>query len=77
VFFSLDKVAVPRALYEFHAALGDFPDRFEDYEERELEAAEHSPALETFLGCLRDGGFEPSVLDSHANYALVAARAAG
>jgi len=81
VLLTLDKVAVPRPLYDLYvplspsSMLGSFPDSVDDYERRETEAGEHSPPLETYLTWLRESGFEPGVLDVDANYALVAARA--
>jgi tRNA (cmo5U34)-methyltransferase len=83
VLLSLDKVAVPGSLYDLYVSLGPtstlgaFPASFDDYEARETRAGEHSPRLETYLGWLRDAGFEAGVLDVEANYALVAARADG
>ena len=81
VLLSLDKVAISQPLYHLYASLGptstlgDFPESFDDYEAREKRAGEHSPALEAYLGWLRDAGFRAGVLDAEANYALVAARA--
>jgi tRNA (cmo5U34)-methyltransferase len=80
VLLSLDKVAIPRPLYELYVSLGptstlgDFPKSFDDYEARETRAGEHSPPLEVYLDWLRDTGFAAGVLDVEANYALVAAR---
>jgi tRNA (cmo5U34)-methyltransferase len=81
VLLSLDKVAIPRPLYDLYlsmgpsSTLGDFPESFDDYEARETRAGEHSPPFELYLDWLRDAGFEAGVLDVEANYALVAARA--
>jgi SAM-dependent methyltransferase len=80
ILLSLDKVAIPRPLYDLYvpltpsSTLGSFPDSFEEYEERESRAGEHSPRLEAYLDWLREAGFEAGVLDVDANYALVAAR---
>jgi tRNA (cmo5U34)-methyltransferase len=77
VLLSLDKVVIPRPVYELYAALGDFPDSFEEYEARETQSAEHAPSLETYLEWLDEAGFDAGVLDAHAHYALVGARARG
>jgi tRNA (cmo5U34)-methyltransferase len=80
VLLSLDKVAIPRPLYDLYlslgptSTLGDFPELFDDYERREARAGEHSPPLAAYLAWLRDAGFEAGALDVEANYALVAAR---
>lgn len=81
VLLSLDKVAIPKPLYDLYlsldpsSTLGDFPVSFEDYDAREARAGEQSPPLETYLDWLHDAGFGAGVLDVEANYALVAARA--
>jgi tRNA (cmo5U34)-methyltransferase len=83
VLLSLDKTAVPSGVYDLYAGLGlystlgDAPSTYAEYEAREETAGEHAPPLATFLAWLESAGFDAGVLDAHANYALVAARAAG